>query len=169
MKKLLMLLILLLALTGCTESDDATIELVPGKDIIEVGQKHVDEGCYLVTEDSRLPLDVVNDTVDTSQIGEYEINYHLFEQGKDYTCKRIVKIIEAGPLRATLVPGVDTIMVGEKHVDAGIDVARTDVTITVTNTVDPSTPGTYAITYHVTDADHNETFVTRLVTVLDED
>lgn len=169
MKKALILLVLLMAIAGCSDTEESQIELIPGKDIIEIGNDHVDQGCYLVTEDSRLPMDVLRNTVDTSRIGEYEIIYRLFEQGENHTCKRIVKVIEEGPLQASLNPGIDTITVGDEHVDAGIDVTRDDVTITVTNTVDPNTPGTYAITYHVIDAAHNETTLTRLVTVLEAD
>ncbi|MFP4177336.1 MAG: immunoglobulin-like domain-containing protein [Acholeplasmataceae bacterium] len=169
MKRTLILIVLMLAITACSTSTEVDVDLVAGDDVVEIGNDHVDQGCYLVTEDARLPMDVVKDTVDTSNIGEYEIIYRLNEQGEEHTCKRVVKVIEEGPLRATLKPGIDTITVGEEHVDAGIDVTRKDTTVDVTDTVDPTTPGTYTITYHVTDDDENETTITRRVTVLEAD
>lgn len=167
MKKTLILIVLLVWMTGCNASDSFEIELVPGKDIVEIGNEHVDEGCHLVTGDSRLPMDVIKNTVDTSRIGEYEIVYRLVEQGEHHVCKRIVKVIEEGPIRASLNPGIDTITVGGEHVDAGIDVSKDDVTITVTSTLDSNTPGTYFIAYRIIDTDENEITITRLVTVLE--
>ena len=64
----------------------------------------------------------------------------------------------------TVTPGTDTVVQGGTWTDAG---ATSDggETVTVSGTVDTSTPGTYIITYSATDASGNTGTATRTVTV----
>jgi hypothetical protein len=64
----------------------------------------------------------------------------------------------------TVTPGTDTLKKGGNWTDAGAT-SNGGETVTVTGTVNTSTPGTYTITYSATDAAGNTGTATRTVTV----
>ncbi|MFT5216632.1 MAG: hypothetical protein ACI83H_001760 [Glaciecola sp.] len=66
----------------------------------------------------------------------------------------------------TVTPGADTVEQGSAWTDAGAT-ADGGETVTVSGTVDTSTPGTYTITYTAIDASGNTGTATRTVTVVD--
>jgi P2-related tail formation protein len=66
----------------------------------------------------------------------------------------------------TVTPGTDTVEKGSTWTDAGAT-ADGGETVTVSGTVDTSTPGTYTITYTATDAAGNVGTATRTVTLVD--
>jgi hypothetical protein len=161
--------IFILILVGCTSVPLVGVQLNDGNDIITVGSLHIDAGCVYGDGISVYTMNITSNTVNIHVLGEYSIDYSFFHDGVTHTCKRIVKVVDNIPPTARLKPGVDTIYVGEQHIDTGItanDNYDDDLTIEVINQVDVNNPGTYEIIYVVTDHSGNKTLITRIVTVL---
>jgi hypothetical protein len=158
-----------LLLIGCTTTPLVGVQLNDGIDIVSVGSLHVDAGCLYGDGVSVYTMNVTSNTVNIDALGEYEINYSLVHGGVTYTCTRVVKVVDNIPPTAHLKPGVDTVYIGEEHIDAGIianDNYDDNLTIEVINQVDVNNPGTYEIIYVVTDQSGNRTLITRTVSVL---
>ena len=174
MRKLfpIFLLILTLLLVSCKEPAPPPyeVELLPGNDVVYVGEQWVDAGCLLKVEGESIRM-IREDNLRVHRANEYIIKYSY--EYKDYyevTCMRFVKVIENEHPTVLLNPGIDTIKVDTEYVDAGIlyeDDLSTELTVEVISDVDTSTPGTYSIIYKVTDIDRNQTVVTRVVTVIE--
>jgi len=170
MKKLLALFLLLL-LTGCKEEFLIETYLNPGYDIISLNESWIDEGCNLViNENEFLEMAVFNDIIDTSYIEEHEVNYRISYEGQEYTCKRIVKVIDDIAPTISLNPGMDTITQGTIWIDASVtfsDNYDDDLTLEVIGSVDVNEIGIYFVTYTVTDQSNNSTSKTRVITVIE--
>jgi len=170
MKKLLTLFILIL-LTGCKQEFVIVSSLNPGYDIISLNETWVDEGCILlINEEEFLEMTVTNDIIDTSTIGEHEVNYSLSYEEQEYYCKRIVKVIDDVAPIVSLNAGIDTVKQGTTWVDTSITMSDnydTELIFEVIGTVDINIIGTYEITYKVTDQSNNETTITRIVNVVE--
>jgi hypothetical protein len=167
---LIMSLLFVLVLSACTTTPIVGVHLNEGDDIVTVGTTHFDQGCVYGTGTAIFDMDVLRNTVDTDVLGEYVIDYTLTFESVTYSCTRVVKVVDDIAPTARLKAGVDTIYVGDIHIDAGIttsDNVDDDLTIEVINNVDETTPGTYEIVYVVTDDSGNKTLVTRTVTVLE--
>ncbi len=170
MKKILILIVLVLTLTSCDTTVEYSTELNDGKDIITLNETWVDAGC-LVTIDGE-EFEMVLDSSTTPDIttdGEYTVSYTYQTDDNEFTCKRVVKVIEQVYPTVTLNPGVDTVINGEDFVDAGVtatDDQIEDLTITVNSDVDTTQTGSYLVVYTVTDLDGNQTIITRVVTVI---
>lgn len=171
MKQVFGLFGLMLLLSGCDIlfKPSYDIELIPGNDIISFGEVWEDAGCIILgEEETEIPLQTT-DVVDTMVIGETLVTYTTTYQEKEYTCKRVVKVIDRTPPTVQLLPGVDTIYVGEVFVDGGIetfDNVTTVVDVQVISTVDTSLVGMYTVTYIATDEAQNQTTITRMVHVV---
>ena len=166
MKKLI-LLVLLILLVGC-QQQDISVVLNPGYDIIGINEEWIDEGCTLdINDDFTIDMEVSSNNLDVTKSGEYNIVYFEEYGGNEYTCLRIVKVIdETGPV-VTLNPGIDTIIVGEEWIDASITVEGSNNDIVVMGTVDSNTAGSYEIIYIVTDDTMDVTIITRIINVIE--
>ena len=105
-------------------------------------------------------------TVDTSTPGTYTITYTATDaSGNTSTATRTVIVEDTtGPIITIAGDNPVSIEQYQTYIDAGATTADGE-TVTVSGTVDTSTPGTYTITYTATDAAGNVTVVTREVIV----
>lgn len=166
MKKLMMLVLLIL-LVGCQQRD-ISVALTPGYDIIGINEEWMDEGCILnINADFAIDMEVSSNSLDITTPGEYNIVYFEEYDGTEYTCLRIVKVIDETRPVVALNPGIDTIIVGEEWIDAGITIDGSNNDIVVTGTVDVNTVGVYEITYTVTNEAMNVTIITRIINVIE--
>lgn len=178
MKRLLISILLIFTLTGCglltppttTVKDDMTFQLSPGLDTIEMGETWIDPGCTFILGEVTFEPDTVLNQVDTSILGEYIVYYRLTYEDYTYEAERHVMVVDESSPVIALLPGVDTIYIGENWEDGGITVSDNDednVSIIITGTVDENTVGTYTITYTATDSAGNASSISRIVTVTD--
>lgn len=168
--KYLSILLLVFIFTAC--NPDPTVyetELNPGTDTINLDGTWVDAGAIIVVGEASVNM-TTTDTVDTSTMGLYEIEYTGTYEELSYSIIRYVIVTDIEPPVASLNPGLDTIRINETWTDAGItatDNVDTDLTITVTNEVDTSTAGTYHVEYMIEDDHGNISYITRVVTVIE--
>jgi len=169
MRKLL-LLILLILLVGC-QPRDISVVLNPGYDIIGVNEEWVDDGCTLnINSDFSIDMAVYSNEIDLTTPGEYQVIYFEEYRSVDYSCLRIVKVIDLEAPEVELNPGIDTIIKGETWIDAGVtatDDFDTELLIQVDGVVLTNIVGTYVITYTVIDDELNTTIVERTINVIE--
>ncbi|WP_208970489.1 immunoglobulin-like domain-containing protein, partial [Listeria valentina] len=125
------------------------------------------------TEDGDLTsaIEVTANNVDTTKAGTYQVSYKVTDSDGNEATKTIT--VTVGTNDKPVINAEDkTIKVGDTFdPKTGVTASDTedgDLTsaIEVTaNTVDPTTAGTYKVTYKVTDSDGNETTKTITVTV----
>ena len=152
---------------------------------ITVGDSYTDDGatCSDLVDGATIPITptVVSNTVDTTQIGTYAVTYSCTDAaGNDATPVARTVIVQTAVTPDTTPPDITltgsssvTITVGDSYTDDGatcsdlVDGATIPITPTVvSNTVDTTQIGTYAVTYSCTDAAGNDaTPVARTVTV----
>ena len=171
MRKIIGLLFLILLLTGCVPQADFTLEA--GKDTIEVFEEHVLNGCTATIEEVSYSMDVVENPVDTQVLGEYIVQYETEVNNKIYTCQRVVFVIDRTAPQVMLMPGIDTVYIGETWEDAGVSVTDnydTSVQVIVNYSsfgVDGGNPmvfttiGMYEVIYTAYDESENETTITK--------
>lgn len=166
----LMLFIFLFLLVGCTPRD-ISVELNEGYDIIGVNEEWIDDGCTLhINGDFEIDMGVYSNEIDITTPGEYRVVY-LEEYGSvEYTCLRIVKVVDEEAPVVVLNPGVDTIFVFDEWIDAGV--TATDnfddyVVVLVLGIVRNEIVGSYEITYHAVDDAGNITEIIRVVNVIE--
>jgi len=167
MKKYLIVLFSLLLLSAC-EAPSVEMELQPGNDIIAYGEDWNDGGCLIIINDEVHNMKRTTE-VDILRLGETVVQYQYTVRSEIYECARVVKVIDVHPPQGFLNPGVDTIVLGEIHIDAGITVTDDldeSPMIVVDNRVNTSMLGTYMIFYTITDTFGNETIVQRYVHVI---
>ena len=169
MKKLLLLLPIVLSLISCSK-DIINTELEAGYDIVKVNSEWVDEGCILNENDEKyIEMYVKSNNVDTSTIGDYEVVYSLAYSSEDYSCLRIVKVIDDEAPSIIFNAGIDTIIKGEEWIDAGVTVADNydnDVSVEIIGIVSNNIVGTYVITYTAADNSGNSKSIERIVNVI---
>lgn len=169
MKKLILALSFLVVLTGCNfDSSDYEMQLHPGNDIIEVGSEYVDAGCAFTINGKTYELKSTTET-DTSEIGDYIITYATTVNGKNYQCKRVIKVIDSTLPTGTINPGVDTIHLNEEFVDAGVTAEDnySEVTVTLVSNLDNTVTGHYTLLYEVSDESGNILLLQRVVSVIE--
>lgn len=156
-----------ISLTGGNQS------IVQGSTWVEPGYEAIDnaDGDISVTG-----VEVIG-TVDTSVLGQQQILYRATDaSGNVAESTRTVTVVEFVPDDTTapviqLTGGNRTLTVGDTWIDPGytatddVDGVITDQ-VDVSGTVDTTKPGSYPITYTVSDAAGNESVATRIVTVL---
>ncbi len=121
-----------------------SVSLNPGIDTIVLNDSWFDAGVTLLDPS----LEVVRETsLDTAVLGTHRLTYAIWRGDVPvHTVTRFVRVIEENDIGLELRPGIDTIHVGDRHIDRGLEeVDMGDVE--TTDTVDPSVPGTYTITY----------------------
>lgn len=170
MKKILIMIIAILALTSCDipSSNSSTTNLKEGIDVIGLNEEWIDQGCTLKIGRTTYQMD--NESiVDTSDYGETIITYEETIDDVIYTCLRTVKVVDKVPPTAVLNPGIDTIMIGTTYIDPGItanDNYSTTEVVTY-NYVKSDELGAYEIIYVVTDEELNTITLKRIVTVIE--
>lgn len=111
-------------------------------------------------------------SVNPNAPGSYTITYTATDGTDTATATRTVNVVDSTPPTITLIGSSPmTVECHSSFVDPGAtanDACAASVAVTASGTVDPNTPGTYAITYEASDSSGNEaTPVTRTVNVVD--
>lgn len=111
--------------------------------------------------------------VDTSVVGVYLITFTILDDAgnSSKTVTRYVHVVDTVNPTAELQPGIDTVLVGENWIDAGISAVDNydeilDIQV-IENTIDINTPGTYYIVYRAYDSSLNYVQIYRYVTILE--
>jgi hypothetical protein len=152
-------------------NDDIYLRLIEGQDTVEINHPWIDSGAELVVNDIASAMET-DDVVDTSTLGLYQVIYYAGYQNQRYEITRYVMVVDQTAPVMTLNMGIDTIVLGETWIDAGVTVIDNSgeaITATVSGIVDTSTPGTYLITYEATDSSGNSSTLIRYVTVIDQE
>jgi|GEM_PF-3287199 len=159
-------------------SDDAPPEItILGDDpaTVNVGDTYTDAGATAEdAEDGDLTGSIiVDDQVDTSTIGTYQVNYSVTDSAmQEATASRTVNVVD-GTAPVITITGSNpvTVVVGTGYTDEGATAADNvdgDVSgsIVTDNQVDPDTVGSYAVTYTVSDSAGNQAMAIRTVNVV---
>ena len=177
MKKIIVLMFFAILLTGCTAK--AEIFLEAGIDTIEVFDEHDLKACTVVIKEVEYEMNVENNDVDNTEVGEYLVNYEEEVDGKVYTCQRVVFVVDQTPPNLTLLPGIDTVQINESWTDAGVDVVDNydqDVVVmteidednlAATSSISFKTAGTFEVKYIAMDDAGNEASIIRYIHVLE--
>lgn len=156
------------------------LELVGGQ-IIELSthDKFDDPGIRLKNTGKDLAPDEyqIESELDVTQEGEYQVNYMVSYFGLKSKATRKIKVIrpkEIAPVEMALNgPEQVNLYLGREYEELGAHVAGGDDAniqdkLEITGTVDINTPGSYEITYQVTDALGNIHQLTRAVNVVEK-
>lgn len=171
-KLLLILLVLLFILTACGEVDPDQIrfELNPGVDTVEINSTFEDAGVRASYFGLPIQVEIIENTVDMSAIGQYQITYQIDYRGIIKTLTRVVFVVDETAPIGTLNPGIDTVVVGNTWRDASVstsDNSNEVVSITVTGFVNTNFVGSYMITYTLEDTSGNQSIYYRWVYVIE--
>lgn len=170
-KIIFLILFLSITFTACTASqEDIKFYLNPGNDTVEVNSTYVDPGVTAKVFNISRSTEVVENTVNTSEVGVYYITYNFVYKDFDLTLVRIVTVIDEKPPLVALNPGIDTIKVGDTWEDASIsttDNSEGEITITTSGSVNNEIAGTYIITYTAIDSSGNESSISRYINVIE--
>ena len=169
--------------TGTTTSADTTppVISITGSASITITERdtYTDQGAT-ATDDVSGDLTssiVTTNPVDTSTPGTYTVTYTVTDAASNTTSIGRIVNVNAAPSADTTPPVISitgsasiTITERDTYTDQGAtatDDVSGDLTssIVTTNPVDTSTPGTYTVTYTVTDAASNTTSIGRIVNV----
>lgn len=162
MKKIIILMFFAFTLSACDFTNyDVVIE--KGIDTVEVGSTWIDQGAYVQIGLEKIPM-TTTDVVDTSKVGFYDITYTVTHEEVTYEATRRVAVVSVSQIQATLNPGIDTVLVGNDWVDAGVTVMD-GANVSVSGLVDTNTPGIYTVMYSITFEDL-ELQLERVVTVV---
>ncbi|XFA99116.1 immunoglobulin-like domain-containing protein [Candidatus Izemoplasma sp. B36] len=153
------------------DTTSPTFDNIPNQ-TIELGEYETFDWTTLITniEDNYSEiffLSEIKDDVDYSRVGSYLVIVEVKDNySNTVTQEFTVNVVDTTKPLVMLNPSVDTITVGSEYIDAGVIYSDlSEVTLEVDNLVDVDTPGTYLITYTVTDASGNITIKKRYVTV----
>jgi len=172
MKKLLLVAIIVLTLSGCnfggTTPAEYEFDLFDGQDTVEINSEWIDAGAVMYF-DSDPVSPVVSGSVNNSVLGLYKISYRYTHEEIEYIIERYVIVVDTIEPVITLTAGLDTIILGTEWVDAGVtilDNSLETLSYTVIGSVDFNTVGRYVITYSVTDSSGNNSSIDRVVNVV---
>jgi len=137
---------------------------------VEAGSEFADSGTTCTDNyDETCTVIIEGDAVDINTLGTYVIIYNVTDTSGNEATEviRTVNVLDTTAPEVSLNPSLDSITVGGLYTEQEVTVTDvTDTTIVISgDTVDTSIPGTYAITYTVTDTSGNETILKRYVTV----
>jgi hypothetical protein len=171
MKKALGILtiMIIVLLISCGKDYEVTISLNVGIDTVEIHEVWTDSGALLDTETDQITV-YSSDSVDTSELGEYEIVYTYIYEGEEYSITRFVMVADQTNPIITLLSGIDTVQLNEDWVDGGCSVTDNSEEILICSTesvVDITEVGVYEVIYTAEDSSGNEGTITRIVTVVE--
>ena len=177
MKKFIIIVILLLVVVGGVFGfkyyNEKPILALTGEDYltISVNDKYRDDGATAKVHNKDLTGSItMENKLDISKIGKYDILYNLKYHNKEYTVKREVEVVDK-EVPSIAITGEDIVITqGEEYKELGYKAADNydgDITskVEVSNNIDVSKPGTYEVKYTVKDESGNETVKVRKVTV----
>lgn len=172
-KQLFIIFTLLLLLTGCGEvnPDQIRFELNPGVDTVEIHSTFIDAGVKASYFGLPISFEIIENTVDMTQVGQYQITYQIDYRGVIKTLTRVIFVVDETAPTGVLNPGIDTIIVGSSWTDASItasDNSEDTVTIETTGFVNTNFPGNYMITYTLSDPSGNQSIYYRWVYVIED-
>jgi len=167
------LLLLVVLLVGCTPYDPASlsITLSPAIDTIEIHSEYNDPGAKAYSGSFGIRTTVLSSDLNTSILGDYTIVYQVTWREVTKTVTRKIRVIDSTAPVITLLPGVDTIRIGQTWSDAGatvLDNSLSSLSVIVSGTVGCDTLGEYEIIYSAEDASGNETQIIRYVHVVED-
>jgi hypothetical protein len=170
-KILLLMFFITIVFMGCVASEeDITFELNPGIDMVEVNSDYQDPGATAKVFGLGRKVNVIENTVDISQLGTYYIKYEFTYQETTKTLYRIVTVIDETNPEISINPGIDTVKINHEWIDASFTVTDNSDQPVQTETigeVDTTKSGTYTITYIAIDSSGNQTTAKRIVHIID--
>jgi len=99
---------------GCNAKiDDINFYLNPGVDTITLNSEYEDPGVTAKVFGLKRSTEVLENTVNTNEIGTYYITYSFEYKEFYFELTRIVVVIDETPPVIELNPGIDTIKVGQ--------------------------------------------------------
>ena len=121
-------------------------------------------------EDYTSKLKVDSSKLDFKKLGKYEVIYYIIYNNKKYSEKETVLVVDTTKPTITLKGKNVTILVNEKYEEPGYEVEdnydkNLKEKVIVKNELDNQKPGTYKVTYTVSDTSGNSTEVSREVIV----
>ena len=146
---------------------------------LEYGEAYEEPGAdavYYGTIFQQEPLDVavtVEGAVDVSKVGTYVLHYNAAHEELADSASRTVHVVDtAVPVISLLGEPEITLPVGEEYVEFGwtaSDNYSGDLTeaVTASGQLDPAVPGSYVLTYSVSDSSGNSCMASRTVTYVD--
>ena len=184
----------LVTLGGCGSSDDNSsdspsdstnappvIELIGAEEVsIDIGDAYVEQGATATDpEDGDLTSEIeVSGTVNTNQSGRYDINYSVSDSAGSRAEKKRVVVVNDDDNASNQAPTIQLIgqsqlqlNVGETYNEPGAtasDPEDGDISnrITISGSVNTVVPGTYTLTYSVSDSAGLSSSINRVITVI---
>ena len=157
--------------------DDFTaphVELI-GPSIVyqEVGGVFIDDGVEYTDNSYVVEPITIEDNVNYSELGEYEIIYTVVDEaGNATSVTRLVVIQDTTAPDITFNPGIDTIFIGEEWIDAGVTfddnyTPKEELLFETEVEADSSVVGSFDVTYTVEDELGNKAIKVRTVYVVE--
>jgi hypothetical protein len=149
-----------------------TFDLIEDQ-IIEAGTEDIDWTTYInnLSDNSDGPLhSSEEDMVDYITPGIYSVTVKVTDDSENQTIQTFnVTVQDTVYPKVSLNPSIDTLQQGSTYYDYGVSVDDiTQTNVQITGEVNTDEPGTYVITYHVTDASQNTTIIQRYVNVYED-
>ena len=182
MQKLHGIFVLLVLLSGTFSTylafaDSPVITILGNNpETVFVGDTYSDAGATASdTEDGDLTDSIGTDglPIDTSSAGSFIVTYAVIDLSDNTAVQvRTVNVVtNDSPVITILGDNPVIVLSSSTYVDAGATASDTEdddatLTITTTNNVDTTTPGSYTVDYEVTDSDGNTTMESRTVNVM---
>lgn len=138
---------------------------------LEINTPYQDAGAFVLLGDVPIDITTTSGVVDLFHVGTYPITYSYVGSNETLTKERTVQVVDTiSPTITLLGDATMTLMEGSAFRDPGVSVSDNDPAInaslvTISGSVDASTPGTYELTYTIQDTGENTASVTRTVII----
>lgn len=150
-------------------NDEIYLVLLSGVDTVELNGEWLDSGAKIFINEQEFAMSPDGE-INTEFLGLQVITYQYTHLSITYEIIRCVIIADQTRPVIELNPGIDTVVVGNAWVDAGVTITDNSEEViepVVTGTVDINVPGSYQIIYTAIDSSGNSNQVTRYVTVVE--